>query len=62
MDGLCKEGAVGKAFGCLFEQMLSIGVVPNIVTYNTLINGLCNMGKLGKKQEGGAATNDFYRS
>ena len=30
--------------------MLSIGVVPNIVTY-TLINGLCYMGKQGKEQE-----------
>jgi pentatricopeptide repeat protein len=40
IDGLCKIGAISKAFG-LLDIILSEGVAPNVFTYNSLIDGLC---------------------
>ncbi|KAJ4794433.1 Pentatricopeptide repeat-containing protein [Rhynchospora pubera] len=50
IDGLCKEGAVSKAF-CLFGKMHSLGVLPNTVTYTTLIGGICMQGAIKKALE-----------
>ncbi|CAK8567789.1 unnamed protein product [Lathyrus sativus] len=42
---MCKQGMVDKAQE-LFNRMESLGCVPSVVTFNALINGLCNAHKL----------------
>ncbi|XP_060198150.1 pentatricopeptide repeat-containing protein At1g79540 [Lycium barbarum] len=45
VEKLCESGKILKAYKLLM-QLADCGVVPNIVTYNILINGLCKSGKI----------------
>ncbi|RID75855.1 hypothetical protein BRARA_B02872 [Brassica rapa] len=45
LDGLCKDGRALQAME-LFETMMARGCRPNMVTYSTLITGLCKEGKI----------------
>jgi pentatricopeptide repeat protein len=40
----CKRKMVDEAFK-LFKDMPGIRLIPNTVTYNTLIGGLCDVGR-----------------
>ena len=40
IDGLIKEGELSKACA-LFHEMMQQGVVPDVVTYSSIIDGLC---------------------
>jgi pentatricopeptide repeat protein len=44
---MCKKGDLARA-SKLVDNMFLKGCVPNEVTYNTLIHGLCLKGKLEK--------------
>lgn len=45
VDGLCKEGYIGKALDiCSFVRKK--GIMLNMITYNSVINGLCRQGCL----------------
>ena len=44
IDSLCKDRLVTEALNLLYE-MMSKGIQPNVVTYNSLIQGLCNFGR-----------------
>ncbi|KAL3635287.1 hypothetical protein CASFOL_019834 [Castilleja foliolosa] len=50
MRGLCMCSKVDEAFE-LFDIMSSLNCPPDIVTYNTLINGLCRIGDLNRAHE-----------
>jgi len=43
IDSLCKDRLVIEALNFLSE-MTSKGIQPNVFTYNSLIQGLCNFG------------------
>ncbi|KAL0303554.1 UNVERIFIED_CONTAM: Pentatricopeptide repeat-containing protein [Sesamum radiatum] len=45
VDNLVNSGLILKAYKLLM-QLADSGVVPNITTYNTLINGLCKAGQV----------------
>ncbi|KAL0383534.1 UNVERIFIED_CONTAM: hypothetical protein Scaly_0640700 [Sesamum calycinum] len=45
VDNLVNSGLILKAYKLLM-QLVDSGVVPNITTYNTLINGLCKAGQV----------------
>nr|POE64064.1 pentatricopeptide repeat-containing protein [Quercus suber] len=47
VNGLCKVGKLNKA-GDVIEDMKAWGFSTNVVTYNTLIDGYCKMGRVGK--------------
>jgi pentatricopeptide repeat protein len=49
MNGLCKQGQVKNA-DMLLNAMLNLGVVPDDITYNILLQGHCKHGKLGDFQ------------
>lgn len=42
---LCKEGRVDEAKS-VFKHMTQRGIAPNIITYNSLMDGLCWTKKL----------------
>ncbi|KAF7086507.1 hypothetical protein CFC21_089793 [Triticum aestivum] len=42
VDGLLKEGEVNKAYSLLCE-MLHQGISPNVVTYSSIIFGMCKV-------------------
>ena len=44
INSLCKDRLVTEALNILSE-MMSKGIQPNLVTYNSLIQGLCNFGQ-----------------
>ena len=44
-----KEGEVGKACN-LFHEMTQQGVVPNVVTYNSIIDAMCKAGAMDKTE------------
>ncbi|KAL4347822.1 hypothetical protein GQ457_17G004560 [Hibiscus cannabinus] len=43
IDGFCKEKQMGKAL-IIFQDMLDRKIEPNVVTFSTLIKGLCDVG------------------
>ena len=43
IDSLCKVRLVNKALNFIFE-MMGKGILPDIITYTCLIQGLCNFG------------------
>ncbi|XP_027071461.1 pentatricopeptide repeat-containing protein At1g79540 [Coffea arabica] len=45
VEKLCDSGSILKAYKLLM-QLADSGVVPNVITYNILINGLCKGGNL----------------
>jgi pentatricopeptide repeat protein len=45
VDKMCQSGQVLKAYK-LLRGIIDSGVVPDVVTYNTLINGLCKVRNL----------------
>ncbi|KAL3533760.1 hypothetical protein ACH5RR_007281 [Cinchona calisaya] len=45
VEKLCDSGLISKAYKLLM-QLVDSGVVPNIITYNILINGLCKAGNM----------------
>ncbi len=47
IDSLCNEEKILEAFS-LFELMISNGIKPTIVTFSSLIFGLCKSGALKK--------------
>ncbi|GAA0184394.1 hypothetical protein LIER_31682 [Lithospermum erythrorhizon] len=47
MKGLCITNRIGDGFK-LLQTMKTQGITPCIVAYNTLINGLCKNGKVGR--------------
>lgn len=47
MDGLCKCGNLDRAFR-LFHKLCFKGLVPNLITYNTLISGCCKRGSFSE--------------
>ena len=47
VNGLCKAGKLNKA-GDVIEDMKAWGFSLNMVTYNTLIDEYCKMGRVGK--------------
>ena len=49
IHGLLKEGEVSKACS-LFDEMVQQGVVPNVVTYNSIIDALCKAGAMDKTE------------
>ncbi|KAL0453114.1 UNVERIFIED_CONTAM: Pentatricopeptide repeat-containing protein [Sesamum latifolium] len=51
VDNLVNSGLILKAYKLLM-QLADSGVVPNITTYNTLINGLCKAGQYLKNLSG----------
>ncbi|KAL5838790.1 hypothetical protein ACOSQ3_015959 [Xanthoceras sorbifolium] len=44
-DGHCRKGNITEAFST-FRCMLARGILPDVQTYNVLINGLSRYGKL----------------
>jgi pentatricopeptide repeat protein len=50
IDGLCKIGAISKAFD-LLDIMLSEHVASDVCMYNSLMDGLCKEGETEKAQE-----------
>ena len=44
IDSVCKDKLVTVALN-LLSEMMSKGIKPNLVTYNSLIQGLCNFGQ-----------------
>ncbi|KAK6156246.1 hypothetical protein DH2020_010494 [Rehmannia glutinosa] len=44
IDGLCKDRVIDSAVK-LFAEMTEKGITPNIVTYNILVCGFCNLGR-----------------
>ncbi|KAL3651208.1 hypothetical protein CASFOL_004210 [Castilleja foliolosa] len=44
IDGLCKDRMIDSAFK-LFDEMSEKGISRNVVTYNALICGLCNLSR-----------------
>ncbi|PON68180.1 Pentatricopeptide repeat [Parasponia andersonii] len=40
VDSPCKEGRMDESLS-LFHDMINYGVVPDVVTYNSLIHGMC---------------------
>ena len=49
IDGLLKEGEVGKAYS-LFCVMLQRGISPNVVTCNSIISGMCKAQSMDKSE------------
>jgi pentatricopeptide repeat protein len=49
IDGLLKEGEVGKASN-LFNEMMQQGVKPNVVTYSSVIDALCKASAMEKAE------------
>ncbi|KAL3621541.1 hypothetical protein CASFOL_036453 [Castilleja foliolosa] len=47
VDSLVDSGLILKAYKLLM-QLADSGVVPNIITYNTLINGMCRAGQVNR--------------
>ncbi|KAJ8569755.1 hypothetical protein K7X08_006332 [Anisodus acutangulus] len=45
IDGVCRKGEIGRAFELLGE-MEKKDIKPSVVTYNTIINGLCKAGRM----------------
>ncbi|CAB4267787.1 unnamed protein product [Prunus armeniaca] len=45
MTGLCLHGRTDEAYR-LFEEMPQKGIVPDLMTYNTVIQGFCREGKI----------------
>ena len=45
IDGFLREGKLLFASD-LHSEMLAMGIVPDIVTYSVLLNGLCNKDSL----------------
>ena len=43
IDSLCKVRLVNEALNFIFE-MMGKGILPDIITYTCLIQGLCNFG------------------
>nr|XP_045086177.1 protein Rf1, mitochondrial-like [Aegilops tauschii subsp. strangulata] len=50
IDGLLKEGEVGKAYS-LFCEMLRQGVSPDVVTCSSIISGMCKLHAMDKAEE-----------
>ena len=44
MDGFCKIGRTDEAME-LLKEALEMGLKPNIVAYNSLLNGYCKEGR-----------------
>ncbi|PON63756.1 Pentatricopeptide repeat [Parasponia andersonii] len=44
IDFLSKEARVDEALS-LFKQMINLGFVPDVVTYTSLVHGLCKLGR-----------------
>lgn len=47
LKGFLSQERMIEAYA-LWDGMIKEGVLPNVVTYNTLINGLCSVGNMGK--------------
>ncbi|GFP78966.1 pentatricopeptide repeat-containing protein at1g79540 [Phtheirospermum japonicum] len=47
VDSLVSSGLILKAYKLLM-QLVDSGVVPDIITYNTLINGMCRAGQVNR--------------
>ncbi|KAK8537802.1 hypothetical protein V6N13_096395 [Hibiscus sabdariffa] len=45
INGFCKGGRIQDAIA-LFSRMETLGISPNVVTYNNIIHGLCKSGRL----------------
>ena len=50
MNGLCKMGNVKEAIK-LFQQMKDSSLVPDVITYSTLMDGLSKDGTLQANEE-----------
>ncbi|KAK2639384.1 hypothetical protein Ddye_027179 [Dipteronia dyeriana] len=61
IHGLCKFGKLNEASDVI-EDMKSFGVLPDAITYNTLIDGYCNKGMIGKLYRANAILKDMVES
>ncbi|KAK4852568.1 hypothetical protein QYF36_025081 [Acer negundo] len=61
IHGLCKVGKLNEASDVI-EDMKSIGVSPDAITYNTLIDGYSKKGKTGKLYRADAILKDMVES
>ncbi|TXG65332.1 hypothetical protein EZV62_006607 [Acer yangbiense] len=61
IHGLCKVGKLNEASDVI-EDMKSVGVLPDAITYNTLIDGYCKKGKTGKLYRADAILKDMVES
>jgi leucine-rich PPR motif-containing protein len=50
INGFCKRGDFDRVFH-LLDEMEKRGINPSIVTYNTVINGLCKFGRTSEADE-----------
>jgi pentatricopeptide repeat protein len=50
IHGFFNEGKVGKAY-TLFREMLDLGIPPDVVTCNSIIDGLCKVKAMDKAEE-----------
>ncbi|PON88108.1 Pentatricopeptide repeat [Trema orientale] len=44
IDGHCKGGGMDEVLS-LFQDMINLGIVPDVVTYTSLVHGLCEFGR-----------------
>ena len=51
IDGYGKKGNMVEALR-LRDEMAEKGILPTVSTYNTLIHGLCKMGKVREGKHG----------
>ena len=58
VNWLCKVGKLNKV-GDVIEDMKVWGFSPNVVTYNTLIDGYCKMGRVGKMDKAESILKDI---
>ncbi|KAK4391975.1 Pentatricopeptide repeat-containing protein, mitochondrial [Sesamum angolense] len=50
IDGVCRKGDFDLVFH-LLDEMDKKGINPGIVTYNTVINGLCKVGRMAEADD-----------
>ena len=50
LSGLVKENETGE-MEYVYKEMIKRRVMPNLITFNIYINGLCKAGKLNKAED-----------
>ncbi|XP_078153129.1 pentatricopeptide repeat-containing protein At5g03800-like [Carex rostrata] len=48
LKGLCSENRISDAVAMVFNKMPKLGCTPNVISYNTIIDGLCKEGTISK--------------
>ncbi|KAJ0716960.1 putative tetratricopeptide-like helical domain superfamily [Helianthus annuus] len=48
IDSLCKDKMIDDAFNLFEEMVFHKGILPDVITYTSLIHDLCNLGRWGE--------------